>query len=166
MTAYAKAMNVLSKGVLYFTGILLVLMVITISWQVYTRFLMDASSPWSEQLTLVFMIYFGFFGATIAYREGLHIGIRFLINKFSDKARRTVFFILDLFLIVFAFWLIIYGTQLTVAMMDQTLPALEIPVAYSYLPIPLSGVVFLLFVIENLIDNIKPPLEEEKAGED
>jgi TRAP-type C4-dicarboxylate transport system permease small subunit len=156
-------MNILYRAVMAFTSVCLALMVIVISWQVFSRFLLNRTPFWSEEVALLLMIYFGFFGAVAAYRERLHIGIKVILESMPDTMHGGFLFVLDVVIGAFAVFMIVWGSQLVGAMMKQTLPALSIKVGYSYLPIPVSGFVLLLFVVEKRI--MPDPLHQEQQWE-
>jgi TRAP-type C4-dicarboxylate transport system permease small subunit len=129
-------------------------MVIIIAAQVFCRYVLNFSPHWTEELTLIIMIYSGFLGAAVAYKKRLHINLQFFLMNLPIKYRQKAYFFIDCVLLVFSVYSIYYGWQLTTKTMNQINPALGWPVGTSYIAIPISGVVFLIFTIEKILDDL------------
>ena len=150
MRIYRKIMDHLARVLFIVTAVMICAMVLIIFWQVFSRFVLDKTPRWSEESTIVLMIYTGFLGATLAYRERLHIGIKFFLLKMKQKTRNRIYFVIDILIGLFSLFMLIWGTGFAWMMRSQTLPATKIPVGISYLPIPLAGLMLILFVIEKI----------------
>lgn len=156
MDKYKKAMDRLYRVVLIFASICIISMVLIIFYQVLMRTLFSKTPRWSEEFTIsILMLYTGFLGAAVAYRERMHIGIKILLMKMKTRTRGIFFFAIDVVVGLFAVAMIVYGGLLAWGFRGQILPATGISVGLSYLPIPLSGIVFLLFVIEKVAGDFK-----------
>ena len=75
MTSYINLMDRVNKLLYYFSGVLLISMSVIIIYQVFSRFVLEASLPWSEELTRYLMIWAVFIGASLALRNGALIGV-------------------------------------------------------------------------------------------
>lgn len=144
----------LYKVLLACCSLALAAMVVIIFVQVFCRFILDFTPYWTEELTLIIMIYVGFFGGVIAYKKRLHISLQFFLQSLPIRHRIKVLFIIDCILCIFAVYSVIYGWQLTGKTMNQVNPALGWPVGTSYVAIPISGVVFLIFTLEKIWEGI------------
>lgn len=160
MNTYQKVMDRITKVIFILTGIMMSMMVLIITWQVFSRFVLNYTPRWSEEFTIVLLLYTGFLGASLAYRERMHIGIKLFLSMMSPKLRNRVYMLIDLSIGLFSIFMIIWGAGFSWMMRNQTLPATKIPVGMSYLPIPITGVLLLLFVIEKLIRDF----EERRTG--
>lgn len=160
MERYKKAMDRLSRVVFILTGIMMSAMVLIIFWQVFSRFVFNRTPRWSEELTIVLLLYTGFLGASVAYRERMHIGIKVFLLLMGPVLRNRIYFGIDTLIGIFSVFMITWGSGFSWMMRNQTLPATKIKVGISYLPIPITGLLILLFVIEKIgID-----LAERKTG--
>ncbi len=153
-------MDRISRVVFVLTGTFISMMVLIITYQVASRFLLNRTPRWSEEFTIVLMLYTGFLGASVAYRERLHIGIKVFLQMMSPVMRNRVYFLIDAVVGVFAVFMTIWGAGFSWMMRNQTLPATKIKVGVSYLPIPIAGVILVLFVIEKIGTDII----ERRAG--
>ena len=138
-------------------------MVFIISAQVFCRFILNFTPYWTEELTLIIMIYTGFLGAAVAYKNRLHINLQFFLESLPIKLRKKAYLAIDCILLLFSIYSIIYGWQLTERTMNQYNPALGWPVGTSYIAIPISGVIFMIFSIEKIIGDILN--QKTEAGE-
>lgn len=157
---YQKIMDKLSRIIFVITGIMMTMMVLIIFWQVFSRFVLNYTPRWSEEFTIVLLLYTGFLGASVAYRERLHIGIKIFLTMMNPKLRNKMYMIIDVLIGVFSLFMLIWGSGFSWMMRNQTLPATKLPVGISYLPIPLTGFVLVLFVIEKLMNDFN----ERKTG--
>jgi len=152
MERYKKTMQWVFRIVLYFTSVCITAMVLIITYQVFMRAVFSKTPRWSEEFTIsVLMLYTGFLGATVAYRERMHIGIKLFLMKMKPSVRGKFYFAIDVMVGLFSIAMIGYGTNLAWGFRNQILPATGISVGITYMPIPLAGFVFLLFVIEKLV---------------
>lgn len=150
MRIYIKIMDYIARVLFILTAVMICAMVLIIFWQVFSRFVLNRTPRWSEESTIVLMLYTGFLGATLAYRERLHIGIKFFLQKMKPKTRNKVYFVIDILIGLFSLFMLIWGSGFAWIMRNQTLPATKLPVGASYLPIPITGLMLILFVIEKI----------------
>jgi TRAP-type C4-dicarboxylate transport system permease small subunit len=129
-------------------------MVVIISAQVFCRFILNFTPYWTEELTLIIMIYTGFLGAAVAYKKRIHINLQFFLENLPMRYRKKAYLVIDFILLAFSVYSIVYGWQLTEKTMHQYNPALGWPVGTSYIAIPISGVIFLVFTVEKIVEDI------------
>lgn len=153
-----RASFVASAILLYAGAAGLILMTAIIGWQVFGRFVLNDSPSWAEQAALVLMIWYVFFAAAAGIREGFHIRIVALESAVPARVRRAMRFTAHMIVGACGVALAIWGGELVVRTWSHVIPTLGLPRGVAYLPLPLSGVLILLFTIERLI--------EDAAGED
>lgn len=137
----------------WFLATLMVLMVVDVSWQVLTRFILSDPSSFTEELARYLLIWIGLLGASYAYRTHAHLGIDILVKKFRGASRITVTSVAIVCNIIFVVAVMVKGGISLVALtleLEQTSAALNIPVGFVYSVIPLSGLLIILFALEQL----------------
>lgn len=134
------------------------LLVVDVVWQVLSRYIFKAPSPWTEELAEFLMIWLGFLGACVALRLKAHPKIDYVTNKLSQENRLIVrifsYSIVLLFSISVLFYggcQLVYNTFIT----NQMSPALMIKVGYVYLAIPITGVIMVIYSINDIFVLIK-----------
>jgi len=123
----------------------LMLMTAIIGWQVFGRFVLGSSPSWTEQASLILMIWFIFFASAAGVYEGFHIRIAMLETiSLPRNARRLR---LAAHAAVFALGLILflYGSQLVWLVRQHVIPSLGISRSLAYVPIPISGLLIAIF---------------------
>ncbi|MGH6666185.1 MAG: TRAP transporter small permease [Pseudolabrys sp.] len=165
MTAqYRKAMDALYLVCVWLAGGALVLISAVIPWAVYTRYVLNSASSWPEPTAVLLTIVLTFYGAAACYRLGTHMNVTVAVDLLPARVRRAVDFLVEVLMLIFAIFMIVYGYKLCVATWNNSIaefPALRVGIVYS--PIPFGGVATLLFIIEHL--TIGRPAHDAKRDE-
>ncbi|SDI68326.1 TRAP transporter small permease [Natribacillus halophilus] len=136
----------------WFIAILLVVMTILISWQVFARFVMGSPLEFSEEIARFIMIWLTMIGAAYAYRKGTLISVDVLIEFTGRKITKSLNILVPFISIIFALALIIYGFDLLDRVSSQTAPSTRISMFWPNLAIPISGILILFNSIALIID--------------
>lgn len=121
--------------------------------QVIARYIFSSSLYWSEETILYALISMSFIAASMGIHYGAHISVEIINTIPSMKIRKILNIMPPLLGIIFASSIIFYGYNLFIRTLDmyQLSPAMQIPVAYIYAIIPLSGIFMLLRYINVVI---------------
>ncbi|WP_028308642.1 TRAP transporter small permease [Desulfitibacter alkalitolerans] len=134
--------TVLDKFEDYSVTILYLTMIVVIFLQVFFRFVIKSSLPWSEELARYIMAYAVFIGAAIAAKEGAHIGINVVVGSlpkpFNKYMRVFAMFVSFIFsaLLVYLSLIIVSFLMKT----GQKSPAMLIPIWIAYASLPFGAV--------------------------
>ncbi len=154
MEKFTRAISKILGGVL---TVLMAAMVIDVTWQVTSRFVLKNPSSYTEELAGFLLIWIGLLGASYAYYTKAHLGIDVLIYKLTGLKRRFVEILINLIVAAFAFFVMVLGgirlVKLTFTL-GQISPALGIEMGYVYLVIPLAGLLIIYFAINFIITSI------------
>ena len=120
-------------------------MVLTVLWQVATRYLLRDPSSVTEELARFGLVWLGLLGASYGFGQRAHLAIELI--------PRTRFLELVVAVSVAAFAilvLVVGGLRLVYATLalGQTSAALQIERGYVYLALPLSGALILFYTLE------------------
>jgi len=128
-------------------GSLLFGITILIFVQVIFRYVLQNSISWSEELTRYMMIWAVFLASGYVLSKGGHANIDMLVSRFSPKMR-AVFEKGSLLLIMgFSCLIIRYGFVLMRFGKRQVSSALEIPMNYVYMAIPIGGALLVFYCL-------------------
>jgi len=147
----SAAMNALSSASLWLAGIGLVAMTLIVAYQIYMRFIVNASPPWTEAASIMIMSWFIFLGAAVGVRENFHMGFDVLLYFLPPSAKPWLRGITDVAIFGFAFGMIYFGGELALRGWSVRIPVLGLPQTFTYLPIVISGVLMCLFSLERLM---------------
>ena len=135
---------------------LLTVMTLIIIWQIFARFrIIHIISPWTEEVAMILLVWFGLTGAAIGIRKHLHIGVEFVTTLFPESAQKIMMIFVDMLLAGFSLFLLVKGTELAWALKDTDTPATVISrglVIYSALPV--AAFLMLLYSLELIVKQI------------
>ncbi|KKB13408.1 C4-dicarboxylate ABC transporter permease [Devosia geojensis] len=146
----SRGLRTLSTAALYVAGVGLVAMTVIVAYQVYMRFVVNSSPPWTEAAAIMIMSWFIFLGAAVGVRENFHMGFDVLLYMLPAGAKPWLRAISDIAIFAFAFGMVWYGGALAIRYLGTRIPVLGLPQAFTYLPIVVSGVLMCLFSLERL----------------
>ncbi|HPD47935.1 MAG TPA: TRAP transporter small permease [Anaerohalosphaeraceae bacterium] len=144
--------------------VVMTVLVLDVVWQVFTRQMSNLfpgliqPSDWTEELATFLMMWVGMLGASVALNRGAHLGIDFVVSKFSLRGRlMTEIFSFACIGLFSLFGMFIGGLYLVGRTLElgQTSPALKIPMGYVYLAVPISGFFLVVYSFELLAERVR-----------
>lgn len=141
----------LSKVVLLLSSLGLVALVCLLGWQVFARYVLGSSPPWSEQAALVVMIGFIALAASAGIREGFHIGMTMAVDALSENGQKIATALSYGVVAGFGILLGIYGGELVSQTWQHKIPSLGLPRGAAYLPLAISGWLMAFFALEQAL---------------
>lgn len=145
---------VLSRFVILIMSVL----VIDVLWQVASRYIMREPSSWTDELAGFLLIWVGLFGAAYATGKKDHLAIDLLPRKLNQKKRRYLDLFINTLIALFGLIIMVIGgirLVLITFKLNQISSALEIPIGYVYLAIPLSGLFIMFYAINEIFTGIQ-----------
>ena len=149
-----ELMGQLDRIVEIFLCLLMVFLVLNVSWQVITRFILPEPSSYTEEVARFLLMWIGLLGAAYAYRKKMHLGIDIISEKLQGRAKYvTALFVYFLTLLVAIAVLIVGGMNLVLLTLElnQLSSSLGLPMGLIYLCLPLSGFLIVLYTLEMLL---------------
>jgi len=150
--------RVLDKFLETITAASMAILVIVVTWQVITRFLLKNPSSWTEELAIYLMIWVGMLGSAVALNRKAHLGIDYFVGKLKIRQRTYLELLVYLGIAIFAITVLIAGGMNIVSFyftVPQLSPALGINVAWVYLAIPISGFFITFYCIDFFITALR-----------
>lgn len=135
-------------------GISVAVFVMIISVQVAGRNILKLPMVWSNDLSGVFFVWAVFFGSAIAVRHRKHYVLEFIPAKFG-KINCFLDILGDVSGVIFFYILIRYGYHFTRMGLTRLSPSMNIPQAYFFACIPLSGCFMMWYTILNLWEDLR-----------
>jgi len=116
----------------------------------------NSAASWPEPMAVLLTIVLTFFGAAACYRIGVHVSVLVARNALPAPLRRATELLSEGLMALISLFMAIRGLTLVETTWYQTIadfPALSVGV--TYLPIPIGGLITMLFAIERV--TIGPP---------
>lgn len=141
---------------------LTITMFLIVGFNVFSRFILNSSLGWADELARFIFIWISFLGAVMAYGTDDHVGLNFVIAKIpSAKAQNIVSIISDL-LIMSVLAIITYYGYIVATSATNVSPALYIPMTLVYAIVPVSGLLMMIINLFKIKKHIKLFIENRK----
>ncbi|MDT0582221.1 MULTISPECIES: TRAP transporter small permease [Alteromonadaceae] len=163
MGTFLTFVSKLDLALKYLLIILMALLLIDVSWQVLTRFLLPKPSSFTEELARFLLIWIGLLGASHAYRHRMHLGVDIFVKSMSARKAKVTTQIVQLMTLAFAISVLIYGGSKLVLLafhLEQRSAAMQVNMGVVYMALPISGVLFAFFAIERLFGHYPGDAEQ------
>ena len=135
---------------------LLSIMVLNVSWQVFSRYVLGNPSSFTDELARYLMIWLGVLGTAYVSGKRLHVAIDILHSQLSLSSQKTMQKVIFSIVILATFLIFIIGGSRLVYLsylLGQKSAALQIPLYLVYVCVPLSGACIIFYKINDLISN-------------
>ena len=136
---------------MYFSVTGLLVIVVIVFYQVFGRYVLNASPTWTENLALVLVLYVTLIGAAVGVRDAGHIGMESLLILVPERLRIRVEMLIHALVAVFGVAMIYNGWLLGESVATYKIPNLDLPEAVRYVPLVVSGALIILFSIEHIM---------------
>ncbi len=156
-------------------ALLMGLSVVNVLWQVFTRFVLDSPSGFTDEAARFLLIWVGLLGAAYASGQKMHLAIDLLpraLRKREGKGQHLAGVLIEGAVLTFALVAMVYGganlVRLT-TLLEQLSAALGAPLGAVYSVLPLSGGLIAFYAALAMADHVRalrggaPRLSETEA---
>ena len=147
------------KILMFLCKLLLIGDILITSWSVAGRYIPFITDPhWSEEIVLTLMVYMAVLSAALAIRRKAHIRMTAFDSYLPKTVLKVSDLIADLGVLALGIVLIVYGIKfcnspLSVRGRYASLPNLS--KFWEYLSIPVAGVSMVIFLLEQIFQDIE-----------
>ena len=128
-------------------------MVLVLTWQVFSRYALNAPSTYSEEILRYGMIWSSLLGAAFACGRQSHMAIYLLRDMMSGRLRTMLNLLTPVAFILFSGAVLIAGGLRAVDVaQSQTSPVMQIPMVWVYVAMPVSGALIVIYSVMELIE--------------
>ncbi|WP_421775281.1 TRAP transporter small permease [Gracilimonas sp.] len=138
----------------YFLATLMALMLLSVCWQVLTRYVFTSPSSFTDELARYLLIWIGTLGAAYASGKRLHLAIDLFPSSLQGKSKYRLSVFLNVLIILFAFAVLVVGGSRLVYItytLGQVSAAMQLPLAYVYTILPISGLLIVYYKIRDIM---------------
>ncbi len=149
---FLNAMDTLYLVCIWVAGAAIFFMSLIIPWGIFARYVLGTGSRWPEPVSILLMVVFTFVGAAASYRAGAHIAVAMVTDRLTPVLKKYAAVVVHIVMFLLSLFMLYYGTKLCLETMGQTISDLPwMAVGISYSPVPVGGLLTLLFVIEHIL---------------
>ncbi|WP_079226840.1 TRAP transporter small permease [Pseudomonas putida] len=151
-TLFLRVNDTLYRSCIWVAGLSILAMSLIIPWGIFARYVLGTGSSWPEPVSILLMVLFTFVGAAASYRAGAHMAVAMVTDRLPEPLRQLVAVFTQLLMVGVCVFMTWYGFKLCVTTWNQFMASLpSVRVGMSYAPIPVGGVLTLIFVLEKLL---------------
>jgi TRAP-type C4-dicarboxylate transport system permease small subunit len=154
MKFYQTFNKVLEVVLIIITSIL----VLDVLWQVFSRYVMNSPSSFTDEMAGYLLIWVSLLGAAYVTGTKEHLAIDILLQRSKPGRQYVLRIIIQSIILAFASTVLVIGGSWLVYtrfVLEVKSAALEIPLGYVYIVVPLSGLIIVYYSIVHLLDVIK-----------
>lgn len=138
--------------------VLLGVMLFSVLWGVLTRYIFADQSSWTDELARFMLIWVSILGAAYVSGKNAHIAIDLIPTSVSAKNKLRLEILTGAIVSIFVFVIFLIGGLRYIYIsfkLGQTSAALEVPMGYVYLVLPIAGIIIIYFRILGIINSNK-----------
>ncbi|MEK6245455.1 MAG: TRAP transporter small permease [Pseudomonadota bacterium] len=140
------------------TGLLafsVAILIIPVSLQIFSRYTdLIPSYIWTEEMARFMFIWMIMIGAMLGVREGTHFEVD-LWPQMGPRATALLNIVSGVFVLVFALVFAWWGMEFTRFAWNRHSELADLPLWLIHLPWPLTGITWLVFGGERMVDNAR-----------
>lgn len=154
MDGLKKVKRIFDNAIDNLIAIFIAVMCIIVAATVFTRYFFSYTPRWSSEVSLLLLVWVGFIGIAVGFRDKLHIGVGALVAIMPKKVQTLCDIIAKILVILVAIVFIFYGLRFTALMGGSTMPGTGLPQSVLYGAIPATGILMLIYGIELLFKRV------------
>jgi TRAP-type C4-dicarboxylate transport system permease small subunit len=113
--------------------------------QVVFRYFIGTSLDWIEEVSRILLIWLTYIGAAVALKRKGHIAVDTLLGLFPDSIRHVVDIATWILIVAFSAFLCAQGVTFALLSEHTTFPALQVPVSWQYLGLPVGCLLMVIY---------------------
>jgi len=140
----------LNKTLEVFLVILMSVLVLDVLWQVISRYLLTSPSSFTDELAGYLLIWVGMLGAAYVAGRQEHLAIDILLQRSRPPMKKRLSLIIHVMILLFALAVMVVGgiiLMYTRFVLEVKSAALQLPLGYVYIVMPISGLIILYYKI-------------------
>lgn len=159
----SRALDPLASAALGLASAALVGMVVAQAWQVFARYVLNASPGWTEPVALLLMSVAVMLGAAVAVRRESHFAFNGLVHSAPASVQRLLKGLSRVIILISGLGLALLGGQLMVDDWPVAMAGAGLPAGLKFAALCVGGLLIALFALERLItgDFVAPAQAQE-----
>lgn len=143
-----KIKSLIDKCLFFLLFIVIVGILICVSLQVFSRYILKVPFVFTEELVRFLLIWLGLLGASYTFGKRGHIALTLFSSKFTGNIKIVLDTVIDILIVLFAILVMVLGGfSLIKISYTQSSSVLTIPMWWVYSVCPISGIITLFYQI-------------------
>lgn len=162
MRVLEKISSGINRIVTALAMLFLVVLLVSSTAQVVSRYALNASIVWTEELARYCFVWLNLLGASVLVKIGGHAVVDLFSKKLGPGAKRVYQTLINAAILYIGIVFVKYGWQLVTVVKKQKSPAMHISMAYVYSAVMVCGILVCFQAIVLILEQITGYREEEK----
>ncbi|MDU1954850.1 MAG: TRAP transporter small permease [Peptoniphilus lacydonensis] len=145
-----KAYKIITKFLSSVIVVVFSILVISCVLQVFTRFVLNSSLSWTEELARYTFIWANMLGAILCTKNKSNATVSVVTDNLSVEKQVVLNKIVDVLSIIIGLILLFYGSKVAWAVRTQLSPALRISMSFVYGAAPVFGALLIFYCIYDI----------------
>ena len=137
--------------------VIMAAMTLNVLWQVFSRFLLQNPSSFTEELARYMLVWVGILGAAYVAGQKMHLAIDLLSTKLHGKSKIYLQIFINVAILLFAFIVMFIGgvrlVMITLSL-NQISAAMQVPLGYVYTVVPISGLLMTYYSFYFIVKDV------------
>ena len=146
-----RILLILDRTLFGTVALLLLVMVLDVTWQVFTRYVLEDPAPWTEEIARYVFTWEIFLGAALAFGRGSHIVVDGVMAVATGAVRRILAVLSYLATLALLIPLVVYGTTMVELTAATYATASQLSIGVVYAALPVGAAIGAFYVLLNLI---------------
>lgn len=145
--------NTIDKSLRTVVAGLMGALVVNVVWQVFSRYVLQSPSIFTDELARFLLIWVSMLGAAYYSGQNMHIAIDLFPRSLSPLNRNRLHIFISSLIILFVFFVFVIGggyLVYTTYSYLQITPALQVPMAAVYTVGPISGLLIIYYKFSDI----------------
>jgi TRAP-type C4-dicarboxylate transport system permease small subunit len=142
-------------------AVAVVALTVIVCVQVFNRFVLKTPLAWSEDLAMLLFQWVVFLGAALGVKRLRHFGIELVVRRFPERLRHAVNLLTPAVMAVVALVMVFQGWAILGLNRTRIFATMDVTYTWAFLPIPISGVLILIYLVQMEIDRWRGKSSEE-----
>jgi TRAP-type transport system small permease protein len=149
---FYKCVDILNKALKWIIIFILAEMTVVVFLQIFFRYVIKSSLPWSEEFARYSLIWLVMLSAGPGFEYKEHIGLDILVDILKGFKQKIVKLSSYIIVGLFDISIIIWGFKVVDKVKFQISPAMRVPMKWFYLAVPVGGLIILIEIIKSSMD--------------
>jgi TRAP-type C4-dicarboxylate transport system permease small subunit len=163
-TAFDRALEWITTVVKWVMVSLTCVIFFITTFTVFTRYVLNIVPSWSEEIPRYLLVWITYLGAGLAIKFKEHISLDVFFNLMPLRARQVGHLILNGLVAIVALIMVVYGIGLVNHFGDDLMESIPVTNFWLYLAMPVSGLLMLLYLVQDTWKRIRDFGKAEEAS--
>lgn len=145
-------------------GLILLVITALACMQVFNRYVMEAPLTWTEEFAQLLLVWAVMLGAAAGIKRGGHLRVDFLVSRLPSVPRRVLVVLINALVFAVALGMTWYGWVFYQSTSGDYSTSLGYARNLFYLPIPISGLLMMAFIVPATARELRAPHGHESPA--